>query len=80
MALEIGLIDKLVHILMHDDNDVRKEAIWALSNSTQNASPQQFKQLVQKNALSAFNSVMKIPDPKTLIVAMEGVENILKAG
>jgi len=43
MALEIGLIDKLVHILMHDDNDVRKEAIWALSNSTQNANPQQFK-------------------------------------
>jgi importin subunit alpha-1 len=43
MALEIGLIDKLVHILMHDDNDVRKEAIWALSNSTQNANPEQFK-------------------------------------
>lgn len=33
-----------------------------------------------KNALQAFNAVLKIQDPKTLIVAMEGVENILKCG
>jgi len=35
---------------------------------------------VHKNALQAFNAVLKIQDPKTLIVAMEGVENILKCG
>jgi hypothetical protein len=38
--LEIGLIDKIVALLQHDDPDIKKEAVWALSNSTSNATPQ----------------------------------------
>jgi len=37
LCLDVGIIDKLVNILCHDDMDVKKEAVWALSNSTQNA-------------------------------------------
>ena len=34
LCLDIGLIDKLIHLLMHDDTDIKKEAVWALSNCT----------------------------------------------
>jgi len=36
--------------------------------------------LVQKQALKALSSTLNFSDAKVLIVAMEGIENILKCG
>lgn len=47
-AIDVGIIDKLVHILQFDENEIRKEAVWALANATQQAKPQQVLQLVEK--------------------------------
>lgn len=80
LALDIGLVDKLIQILIHDDNDVRKEAIWALSNCTQHSEPHQMKSMVQKDALKALAATLTLTDSKSLVVAMEGIENLLKAG
>jgi hypothetical protein len=37
------LIDKLVNILADDDISVKQEAVWALSNCTASANPEQFE-------------------------------------
>ena len=80
MSIEAGIIEKLILILTGDDLEVRKEAIWALSNTTQNASPQQFQYMAERNGVSALASVLDMNDSKSLIVAMEGLENLLKCG
>jgi len=36
--------------------------------------------MVEKNCLGALSQTLSIQDPKTLIVAMEGIENVLKCG
>ena len=80
MSLDSGIIDKLVNILLHDDVDVKKEAVWALSNSTQNAQPHQILEMVKRGILKALSEILKLNDNKSLIVAMEGIENVLKVG
>jgi hypothetical protein len=34
LSIETGIIEKLILILTGDDLEVRKEAVWALSNTT----------------------------------------------
>jgi importin subunit alpha-1 len=34
LSIETGIIEKLILILTGDDVEVRKEAVWALSNTT----------------------------------------------
>lgn len=80
LCLNLGIIDKLIYILINDDIEIKKEAVWAVSNSTAGASTGQFDMLVEKGILKALCSVLNMKDPKILAVALEGIENILKAG
>lgn len=80
MCLNLGIIDKLIYILIHDDIEIKKEAVWAVSNSTAGASAEQFSILVEKGILKALCSVLSMKDPRILAVALEGIENVLKAG
>lgn len=59
---------------------MRQEAVWCLSNSTAQATPQQIKVMTEKGMLQAIGSVMDSRDPKTLVVALEGINFILKCG
>lgn len=54
--------------------------MWALSNTTQNASVQQYQLLVERQALKALTCCLDFVESRVLIVAMEGIENILKVG
>ena len=60
--------------------DLRSEAVWCLSNSTAQATPEQIKALVEKGILQAIGSVLESRDPRTLVVALEGCNFILKCG
>ena len=60
--------------------DLRSEAVWCLSNSTAQATPEQIKALVEKGILQAIGSVLESRDPRTLVVALEGINFILKCG
>jgi hypothetical protein len=51
-------VEKLILIIINDDNEIKREAVWALSNTTQNASPQQFLYMAERNALSALTTVL----------------------
>lgn len=80
MCLNYGIIDKLIYLLIHDDIEIKKEAVWAVSNSTAGASSEQFAALVDKGILKALCAVLTMKDPRILAVALEGIENVLKAG
>jgi importin subunit alpha-1 len=36
----MGIIDKLIQLLIHDDLEIKKESVWAVSNCTAAATPQ----------------------------------------
>lgn len=54
--------------------------MWALSNTTASANPQQFNALVQKGLIKALGSILKINDARMLAVALEGLQNTLECG
>ena len=66
--------------MFHDSQDIRKEAVWAVSNATSQATPVQFKYFVDKGILQALATVLEIQDPKTLTVSLEGIAYVLRAG
>jgi hypothetical protein len=37
MCLDLGIIDKLIYLLINDDVEIKKEAVWAVSNCTSGA-------------------------------------------
>lgn len=76
----MGIVDKLVHILNHDEMPVKNEAVWALSNTTAGSTPEQFFSLVEKGIIHALSSIFKLQDVKMLAVALEGIDNILECG
>jgi len=60
--------------------EVRKEAGWTISNAANGGSPQQILYLVSKGAIEAFCNLLETTDIKSLVVALEGIDNILHAG
>lgn len=76
----MGIIDKLIHILQLDDNEIKKEAVWAVSNCTASATFHQFTNLVERGIIKALLQTLKMQEPRVLAVALEGLDNILKSG
>lgn len=70
----------MIYLLINDDIEIKKEAVWAVSNCTSGASQEQFNILVEKGIMKALSSVLKMKEARILAVALEGIENILKAG
>lgn len=63
-----------------DVSEVSIEAVWALSNCTQSANPEQITNLVGKDILSALSSSLESTDVRSLMVALTGLNNILGMG
>jgi hypothetical protein len=76
----MGIIDKLIQILLLDDNEIKKEAVWAVSNCTASANFTQFNALVDKGIIKALCSTLKMTEARILAVSLEGLDNILKQG
>ncbi len=63
-----------------DDNEIKKEAVWAVSNCTASASFPQFATLVDKGIIKSLLATLKMQEARILAVALEGLENILRSG
>ena len=50
-CIDIGLMDKIIGMMSDASLDIKSEAVWCLSNSTANATPEQIKSLVQKGII-----------------------------
>jgi len=67
-------------LLAKDEFNVQKEATWAISNITNNGKGKHMHYLVQQGVLPPMIEMLKCSDPKIVMVALEGVDNILKVG
>ena len=77
---ETGLVGPLVHLLGHAEFDIKKEAAWAISNATSGGTQDQIRFLVSQGAIKPLCDLLECSDAKIIIVALEGLENILRVG
>jgi len=77
---DANIIPSLVDILRNSEFDIKKEAAWAISNATCGGSEDQIRYLVQQAVTAPLCQLFKSPDPKIIMVALEGIENILRVG
>jgi hypothetical protein len=80
MVIRSHLIPPVLTHLSSSVFEIRKEACWAISNATAGGNEQQIKYLVQCGAIKPLVAIVEFSNPKTIRVALEGLENILKTG
>jgi hypothetical protein len=61
-------------------NILRKEAAWALANACSGGTPEHIKYLVDSGLIEPFCELLTSADPRIILVALEGIENLLKVG
>jgi len=77
---DTGLFPELIEIINRAEVRTRKEAAWAITNATSGGSIEQVDYFVQCGAIQALCGLLQVADNKMIQVAMNGLENILKAG
>jgi importin subunit alpha-6/7 len=79
-VINAGVFPKLIELLRASEFDIQKEAAWAVSNATSGGAPEQILYLVHQGAVPPLCALLNVSDVKVVTVALEGLENILKAG
>jgi len=78
-VLDAELMEPVIRLLTHAEFDIKKEAVWAVSNVASGGNPAQIMQLVSLGCLAPLCQLFDAADTRSINVALEGVENILKA-
>jgi len=73
-------IKKLLTMVAIDNDELKKEAAWVICNCTKYGVPADIFKLVEWGGLEMFESLLDSGDTKTLIIAIEGISNILNCG
>jgi hypothetical protein len=81
-VIDANILPPLIEILKHGDFKTKKEACWALSNATSGglARPEHIKYLVSQGCIAPLCEILLSGDNKIVMVALDGLENILKVG
>merc|ERR1711994_340853 len=76
-----NLFQPLINILKTEKYEISKEALWAISNATSGGSEKQIAFLVNQGVIPPLCGFLKnVQNKKILMVALEGLDNILKVG
>ena len=75
-----GAIPMLVTLLKDAEFTVQKEACWAISNLTHNGQSQDLKVVLKAGALQGMCNILTCEDTNIVLIALEGIENLLKFG
>lgn len=78
--VEADIFPPLISLLSHAEFEIKKEAAWAISNATSGGSPDQLRYLVAHGIVKPLCELLEFPDPKIIMVALEGLENMLRIG
>jgi len=78
--IDANIIPPLVAILRNSEFDIQKEAAWAISNATSGGTDEQIRYLVNQAVIPPLCALFTCVDPKIVLVAMEGIDNILRVG
>ena len=74
------IVPALVGQLLGGHKEIKKEACWAISNATSGGGADSILYLVQQRCLEGLACMLDNEDERIVMVAMEGIENILKGG
>lgn len=66
--------------MVNDNEDIVREATWAISNATKHGNNQDIQCLVTQGLLKVFVQLLKSSDNQTLTVVLEATFNVLKRG
>lgn len=79
--LQAGLVPKVSQLILSDVNDVRKEALWVLSNAAVGGTEEQLEALAEAGAVAVMTSVLDSTHDTTVLVAvLDGLKACLNAG
>jgi hypothetical protein len=78
-VIDGGIIPPLIHLLQNAEFEIKKEAAWAISNATSGGTAEQMRYLVQEAAIKPLCDLLTVSDNRVVLVALEGLENILKS-
>jgi len=79
-VIKNNLFQPVIHLLQRGEFDVKKEAAWAVSNATSGGSAEQIRYLVTLDVIPSLCDLFNSNNIKVIMVALEGLENILKVG
>lgn len=79
-VFDAQIFPKLIEILATGENKTKKEAAWAVVNATSSGTHEQIRYLVTLNVIPPLCDLLALLDTKTVEVALNGIENILKLG
>uniref|UniRef100_A0A7S1C5A7 Importin subunit alpha n=1 Tax=Bicosoecida sp. CB-2014 TaxID=1486930 RepID=A0A7S1C5A7_9STRA len=74
------LIEQVIDLLGHGEWKVRKEAAWAVSNMTITGNETHIERLVNAGAIPPLCELLMVADTKIMLVAMDALDAVLKAG
>jgi len=79
-VIDSNIFIKLIEIMSTADFKTRKEGAWAITNATSGGSGQQIKYLVQRGCIQPMCGLLSSLDTRVIMVALNGLENILREG
>ncbi|XP_076444463.1 importin subunit alpha-7-like [Babylonia areolata] len=79
-VIDTNIFPVLIDILGKAEFKTRKEAAWAITNATSGGSPEQIRFLVDQGCISPLCDLLTVMDSKIVMVALSGLENILRLG
>jgi importin subunit alpha-1 len=79
-VMHAKIIPQLVSHPRNEKFSIQQEACWALRNAAAGGNDAQIRTLAEQGALTGLCALFKCPDSNVIMVAMEGVECILRIG
>lgn len=79
-CIKTGLFDQLIFLMVNDDVNIQKEVIWAIANATASSDDQLMSEMVNRNIVQGLGCGLKLECSRSIFVALEGLENVFKAG
>jgi len=80
LVIANSIFPLLANLLSNGEYDVKKEALYAVTNATTWKNPKQVRHLVDAGMIKPLVELLSAPDPKMILVALDGLENILLVG
>ncbi|NXW68382.1 IMA7 protein, partial [Hirundo rustica] len=79
-VIDANIFPVLIEILQKAEFRTRKEAAWAITNATSGGTPEQIRYLVNLGCIKPLCDLLTVMDSKIVLVALNGLENILRLG
>ncbi|CAG9318942.1 unnamed protein product [Blepharisma stoltei] len=80
MVLSHPCMKLVVAAVMDPDIEIKKEALWAISNASHAKNVALIFKVVELGAMTALCEILDMQEAKILLIALEALNNILRAG